>query len=55
VTVRGQVIPVRSHLAEGEERAHLLSALKKMWPGYASYEVWASHRTLRIFRLTPQG
>jgi deazaflavin-dependent oxidoreductase (nitroreductase family) len=54
VTVRGTKTPVRAHLAEGEERTRLMAALKELWPGYSSYEEWASHRTLRIFRLTPR-
>lgn len=52
VTVRGQVIPVRAHLAEGAEREALMAKLKRHWPAYSSYEVWADGRTLRVFRLT---
>ena len=53
VTVHGKAVPVRAHLAQGEERDQLLAALKELWPAYSSYEKWASHRTLRIFRLSP--
>lgn len=52
VNIRGKTIPVRAHFAEGEERERLLAALKELWPAFGSYEEW-SHRTLRIFRLTP--
>lgn len=52
VTVRGTTIPVRAHLAEGAERDALLVKLKRHWPAYGSYEVWADGRVLRVFRLT---
>jgi len=52
VVVRGKSVTVRAHLAEGAERERLLAALKGLWPAFAKYEEW-SHRTLRIFRLTP--
>jgi deazaflavin-dependent oxidoreductase (nitroreductase family) len=54
VTVRGRSIPVHTHLAQGEERNALMAKLKRLWPAYGSYEVWADNRTLRIFRLTPR-
>jgi deazaflavin-dependent oxidoreductase (nitroreductase family) len=54
VTVRGRTTAVRAHLAEGEERERLLAALTELWPAFSSYEQW-SHRTLRIFRLTPRS
>lgn len=52
VTVRGTTIPVRAQLAEGAEREALMVKLKRHWPAYGSYEVWADGRTLRVFRLT---
>ena len=54
VTVGGQPVPVRAELAQGEERVRLVAMLKQLWPAYASYEVWAANRTLRVFRLTPR-
>ena len=54
VTVRGKRMTVRAHLAQGEEHDTLLLALKDLWPGYSSYEQWATRRTMRIFRLSPR-
>ena len=52
VTLHGRMFPVQALLVEGDERDRLIAALRGMWPAYATYEIWASHRTLRVFRLT---
>lgn len=38
VQVRDQVVPVRAHVAEGEERARLWSLMTEVWPDYDSYQ-----------------
>ncbi len=52
VNLYGRVIDVQAVLVQGSERDRLIAALREMWPAYATYEVWASNRTLRVFRLT---
>ena len=54
VMVGGKPLPVRAVLAEGDERVRLVARMKELWPAYGSYEVWASNRTLRVFRLSPR-
>jgi deazaflavin-dependent oxidoreductase (nitroreductase family) len=38
VQVRDEVIPVRAHVAEGEERARLWSLMTEVWPDYDKYQ-----------------
>lgn len=38
VQVRDEVVPVRAHVAEGEERARLWSLMTEVWPDYDSYQ-----------------
>lgn len=38
VQVRDQVVPVRAHVAEGEERDRLWSLMTEVWPDYDSYQ-----------------
>ena len=52
VNLGGRSFPVRAALVDGAERERLISALRVLWPAYATYEIWASNRTLRVFRLT---
>jgi deazaflavin-dependent oxidoreductase (nitroreductase family) len=35
---RGQRVPVRASVAEGEERARLWSLMAEVWPAYADYQ-----------------
>jgi deazaflavin-dependent oxidoreductase (nitroreductase family) len=48
----GRAIGVYATLVQDAERDRLIAALREMWPAYATYEIWASNRTLRVFRLT---
>jgi deazaflavin-dependent oxidoreductase (nitroreductase family) len=52
VNLHGRVFAVRAVPVEGTERDRLMAGLREMWPAYRTYEVWASNRTLRVFRLT---
>jgi deazaflavin-dependent oxidoreductase (nitroreductase family) len=52
VTVGGRRTEVLAHLADADERARLLDALRAVWPGYDDYAVRAG-RELRVFVLTP--
>jgi proline iminopeptidase len=38
IQVKGEVIPVRAHDAEGEERDRLWNYLAEMWPDYNEYQ-----------------
>ncbi|MFI5893850.1 nitroreductase/quinone reductase family protein [Actinoplanes sp. NPDC051513] len=53
VTLGGQELPVTARETVGEERQRLWDLIVDQWPGYEAYRTRASHRTLRIFRLTP--
>lgn len=52
VTLGGRELPVRARETEGEERERLWNLIVDQWPGYENYRTRASHRRLRIFRLT---
>jgi deazaflavin-dependent oxidoreductase (nitroreductase family) len=51
VTLGGHDVPVRARLVEGEERERLRGMLLTVWPAYATYEMRAAGRQLRLFRL----
>lgn len=53
VTLGGREMPVVAHEAEGGDRERLWTLIVDQWPGYEAYRTRASHRRLRIFRLTP--
>ena len=53
VLLGGRELPVVAHEAEGADRDRLWRLIVDQWPGYQAYETRASHRRLRIFRLTP--
>jgi deazaflavin-dependent oxidoreductase (nitroreductase family) len=53
MAVGGRRIPVRARLVTGAERERDLAALLAMWPAYATYEIRAGGRELRLFRLEP--
>lgn len=38
IEVRGDVIPVRARVAEGEERERLWSLMTEVWPAYDDYQ-----------------
>jgi deazaflavin-dependent oxidoreductase (nitroreductase family) len=38
IQVRGEVIPVRADVAEGDERARLWSQMTEVWPAYDEYQ-----------------
>jgi deazaflavin-dependent oxidoreductase (nitroreductase family) len=38
IQVLGEVIPVRAHTAEGEERERLWSLMAEVWPAYDDYQ-----------------
>jgi deazaflavin-dependent oxidoreductase (nitroreductase family) len=38
IQVRGEVIPVRPRVAEGEERRRLWSSMAEVWPAYDDYQ-----------------
>ncbi|WP_433378647.1 nitroreductase/quinone reductase family protein [Actinoplanes sp. CA-142083] len=52
VTLGGRELPVTAVEAEGEDRRRLWNLIVDQWPGYEAYRTRASHRTLRIFRLS---
>ncbi|MEU0986391.1 nitroreductase family deazaflavin-dependent oxidoreductase [Streptomyces sp. NPDC005953] len=51
VNWRGEDIPVRARLLEGEEREDVWARVLAFWPPYATYQARVS-RTIRVFRLT---
>ena len=53
VTLDGRELPVVAREAEGDDRERLWRTIVDQWPGYEAYRTRASHRRLRIFRLTP--
>ncbi|MFC7534199.1 nitroreductase/quinone reductase family protein [Actinoplanes sp. GCM10030250] len=53
VTVGGREVAVTARETEGAERERLWGKIVDQWPGYETYRTRASHRKLRIFRLTP--
>jgi deazaflavin-dependent oxidoreductase (nitroreductase family) len=55
VTLGGRELPVTARETESEERDRLWKLIVDQWPGYETYRTRASHRKLRIFRLTPGG
>ena len=55
VTLGGRTSPVVAHLADDDERARLLPAMLRVWPGYDDYARRAANRELRVFVLTPAG
>jgi deazaflavin-dependent oxidoreductase (nitroreductase family) len=54
VTLGGRDLTVTAREAEGGDRERLWRMILDQWPGYAAYKTRASHRELRIFRLTPE-
>jgi deazaflavin-dependent oxidoreductase (nitroreductase family) len=38
IEVRGETIPVRARVAEGEERERLWSVMTEVWPAYDEYQ-----------------
>lgn len=52
VTVLGESTDVVAHLADDDERARLMPALRAVWPGYDDYAARAG-RELRVFVLRP--
>jgi deazaflavin-dependent oxidoreductase (nitroreductase family) len=38
IEVKGEKVPVRSSVAEGEERARLWSLMAEVWPAYDDYQ-----------------
>ena len=55
VTLGGREVPVTACETDGPDRERLWRLIVDQWPGYAAYRTRASHRRLRIFRLTPGG
>lgn len=55
VRLKGADKPVTARLVEGEERDRLWAKALQIWPAYATYEKRASHRRIRVFRLTVTG
>ena len=53
VLLGGREFPVTAHETAGADRDRLWRLIVDQWPGYQAYETRASHRELRIFRLTP--
>ncbi|MFI9584590.1 nitroreductase/quinone reductase family protein [Streptomyces sp. NPDC052236] len=51
VNWKGDDIPVRARLLEGEERAEAWGAALAFWPPYATYQARVE-RQIRVFRLT---
>ncbi|MFI7403512.1 nitroreductase family deazaflavin-dependent oxidoreductase [Streptomyces sp. NPDC049541] len=50
ISWKGQDIPVRARLLEGEERAAAWKALLAFWPPYATYQARVE-REIRVFRV----
>jgi deazaflavin-dependent oxidoreductase (nitroreductase family) len=38
IQVRGEVVPVRASVAEGEERSRLWALMTEVWPAYDDYQ-----------------
>ncbi len=38
IQVRGETVPVRASIAEGEERSRLWSRMTEVWPAYDEYQ-----------------
>ena len=55
VLLGGREFAVTANETGGADRDHLWRLIVGQWPGYQAYETRASHRHLRIFRLTPAG
>ncbi|WP_239163010.1 nitroreductase/quinone reductase family protein [Paractinoplanes rishiriensis] len=55
VTLGGREIAVTAREVEGADRERLWRLIVEQWPGYRVYESRASHRQLRIYRLTPDS
>ncbi|GIM91024.1 nitroreductase/quinone reductase family protein [Paractinoplanes toevensis] len=53
VLLDGSDVAVTAHETQGADRDHLWQLITDQWPGYQAYRTRASHRQLRIFRLTP--
>jgi len=53
VALDGRELPVTAREVTGPDRDALWRVIVDQWPGYEVYRTRASHRTLRIFRLTP--
>jgi len=53
VTLDGRELAVAARETDGPERERLWRLIVDQWPGYETYRTRASHRHLRIFRLTP--
>ncbi|GLY08104.1 MULTISPECIES: nitroreductase/quinone reductase family protein [Actinoplanes] len=52
VTLDGREMTVTAREAGDEERERLWRLVLDQWPGYDAYRKKASHRTIRLFRLT---
>ncbi|WP_240670387.1 nitroreductase/quinone reductase family protein [Actinoplanes solisilvae] len=53
VTLGGAEIPVIAYEALDDDHERLWRLIVDQWPGYENYKTRASHRHLRIFRLSP--
>lgn len=52
VTLGGRELAVTAREAGDDERDRLWRLVLDQWPGYDAYRTKASHRTIRLFRLT---
>jgi deazaflavin-dependent oxidoreductase (nitroreductase family) len=55
VEYRERRIEAGARLARPEEAAQIWSHAVALYPGYASYPVWAEHREISVFVLAPRG
>jgi hypothetical protein len=53
VEYRERRIEAGARLARPEEAAQIWSHAVALYPGYASYPVWAEHREISVFVLEP--
>ncbi len=52
IEVKGETIPVRASVAEGEERARLWSLMTEVWPSYDTYQK-RTEREIPVVVLSP--
>ncbi|MFM9368333.1 nitroreductase family deazaflavin-dependent oxidoreductase [Streptomyces sp. Da 82-17] len=53
ISWKGEEIPVRARLLEGEERTEAWTQALRFWPPYATYQARVE-RQIRLFRLEPR-
>jgi len=53
VQVRDAVVPVRAHVADGDERARLWSLMTEVWPAYDDYQA-KTDRQIPVVVLEPR-